>query len=55
MANGYSNKPYFRWWVRKVLNKRERLVKSQIKVSKYYIQVWFRNPPTVEDFLSIDQ
>ena len=26
MANGYSNKPSFRWWVRKVLKKRDRLV-----------------------------
>ena len=35
MANGYSNEPAFRWWVRKVLKKCDILVKkNQIKVLK---------------------
>ena len=28
MSNGYSNEPSFRWWVRKVLKKHDRLVKK---------------------------
>ena len=31
MTNGYSEEPAFRWWVRKVLKKRDMIVKNSNK------------------------
>ena len=41
MANGYSNEPVFRFWVRKVLNKRDRLVnKFKSRCRKNRFKFW---------------
>ena len=56
MANGYSNEPSFRWCVRKVINKRDRIlnkVKSRCRRNILNFGVGF--PLTVEDALSIDR
>ena len=52
MATGYSNKPAFRWWVRKVLKKRDRLVKK-FKMSKNRFKFGVEVTLTVEYALRI--
>ena len=56
MANGYSDEPSFRLWVRKVSNKSDRAVKTtkssfQKNIFKYGVEV----PLIVEDALIIDR
>ena len=56
MANCYSNKPYFRWWVHEVLNKHDSLVnKIKSMCKKNIFNLGLEDPLTVEYALRIDQ
>ena len=55
MDNAYYIEPTFRWWVNKVLKKRDRLVnKVKSRFWKNIFKFGVKSPQTVEDDLSID-